>query len=91
MGLPVVSLAGEGYASRMGASLLKALGRPDWIASSEDEYIAIARRLADDRTLLQRLRAGLRQQMQASAVMDGAGFTRKLESLYRQAWHEWCR
>ena len=91
MGLPVVSLAGEGYASRMGASLLKALGRPDWIASSEDEYIAIARRLADDRTLLQRLRAGLRQQMQASAVMDGAGFTRKLEFLYRQAWREWCR
>ena len=91
MGVPVVSLAGDGYAARMGASLLKALGRPDWVASSDEEYIAIAQRLSGDRALLQRLRAGLRQQMQASAVMDGAAFTRKLETLYRQAWREWCR
>ena len=90
MGVPVVSLAGEGYAARMGASLLKALGQPDWVAASEEEYIAIAQRLSGDRAGLQRIRAGLRRQMQASPVMDGVTFSRKLESLYRQAWREWC-
>jgi predicted O-linked N-acetylglucosamine transferase (SPINDLY family) len=91
MGVPVVSLAGEGYASRMGASLLKALGQPAWVAASEEEYIAIAQRLSDDRAALQQIRARLRQQMQASALMDGAAFARKLEALYRQAWQAWCR
>ncbi|HEY2890924.1 MAG TPA: hypothetical protein VGJ31_09870, partial [Dongiaceae bacterium] len=91
MGLPVVSLAGEGYAGRMGASLLKALGQPDWVAASEEEYIAIARKLSEDRAGLQQIRARLRQQMQASPVMDGVTFTRKLEALYRQAWQAWCR
>ncbi len=90
MGVPVVSLAGEGYSSRMGASLLKALCRPGWVATTPEEYIAIATRLASDRASLRRHRSGLRQQMQASPLMDGVGFTRKLESLYCQAWREWC-
>jgi protein O-GlcNAc transferase len=90
MGVPVVSLAGEGYSSRMGASLLKALGQPDWVATTPEEYIAIASRLAHDRAALQRHRSGLRQQMQASPLMDGVAFTRKLETLYRQAWRDWC-
>jgi len=91
MGVPVVSLAGEGYAGRMGASLLKALGQPDWVAASEAEYIAIAQRLSEDRAGLQQIRARLRQQMQASPVMDGVTITRKLEALYRQAWQTWYR
>jgi protein O-GlcNAc transferase len=90
MGVPVVSLAGEGYAGRMGASLLRALGQPDWVAANDEEYIAIAQCLAGDRPSLQNLRNSLRSRLQASPLMDGAAFTRKLEALYRQAWQNWC-
>lgn len=90
MGVPVVSLAGEGYSTRMGASLLKTIGQPDWVAGSAEEYIAIAQHLARDRGALQHHRATLRQRMQASPLMDGPSFTRKLEALYRQAWRDWC-
>ncbi len=90
MGVPVVSLAGEGYAGRMGASLLGAIGQPDWVAASAEEYIAIAARLAADRPALQRRRFDLREQMRASPLLNGAAFTRRLEKAYRQAWQEWC-
>jgi protein O-GlcNAc transferase len=90
MGVPVVSLAGEGYAGRMGASLLGAIGRSEWVASSAEEYLAIAAGLAADRPALAAWRSGLRERMGASPLMDGPGFTRRLEGLYRRAWQAWC-
>ncbi|MCP9812249.1 tetratricopeptide repeat protein [Synechococcus lacustris] len=86
MGLPLVTLAGERSSSRGGASILTSLGRPDWIARSPEQYIAIAQRLAADPQALATIRSGLRAKLQASPLMDNAGFTRELEALYRQAW-----
>jgi hypothetical protein len=37
------------------------------------------------------LRVALRDRLRASAILDQAGFTRHLESLYRQAWQGWCQ
>ena len=88
MGLPLVTLAGERSSSRGGASILTSLGRPDWIARSPEKYIAIAQRLAADPQGLAAIRSGLRAELQASPLMDNAGFTRELEDLYRQAWDE---
>ena len=91
MGVPLVTLAGERSSSRGGASILTSLGRPDWIARSPEEYIAIAQRLAADPQGLAAIRSGLRAELQASPLMDNAGFTRELEALYRQAWEQGSR
>ena len=91
MGLPLVTLAGERSSSRGGASILTSLGRPEWIARSPEEYIAIAQRLASDPQQLATIRSGLRAELQASPLMDNAGFTRELEDLYRQAWERGSR
>ncbi len=88
MGVPLVTLAGERSSSRGGASILTSLGRPEWIARSPEDYIAIAQRLASDPQALAEIRSGLRAELQASPLMDNAGFTRELEALYRQAWDE---
>ena len=88
MGVPLVTLAVERSSSRGGASILTSLGRPDWIARSPEEYIAIAQRLAADPQALAAIRSGLRTELQASPLMDNAGFTRELEDLYRQAWEQ---
>ena len=85
MGVPLVTLAGERSSSRGGASILTTLGRPEWIARTPGEYIAIAQRLAADPQQLAAIRSGLRAELQASPLMDHAGYTRALEALLQQA------
>ncbi|MBD2096641.1 tetratricopeptide repeat protein [Trichocoleus sp. FACHB-591] len=90
MGIPVITLAGKSHAARVGMSLLANLGLTDLIAVSSGEYVALAKRLAEDRDRLRFLRSNLRYLMSRSPLTNGRGFTQTLESLYRQMWHRWC-
>jgi predicted O-linked N-acetylglucosamine transferase (SPINDLY family) len=89
MGVPVVSLAGVNYVSRQGVSLLSNLGMTEYIADSVDAYVAAAARAASDLNRLSQCRAGLRQRMRASPIVDAAGFTRHLEDAYSWMWRNW--
>ncbi|MHC4885033.1 MAG: O-linked N-acetylglucosamine transferase family protein, partial [Planctomycetota bacterium] len=42
MGVPVVSLAGNHHAARVGCSIVTHLGRSEWVAASKEEYVRIA-------------------------------------------------
>ena len=86
MGVPVVSLAGDRHAGRMGSSLLNAMGLGEFVAKDVGEYVAIAARLASDSERLQDLRLHLRERLQRSPLMDEAGFTRRLERCYVEFW-----
>ncbi len=90
MGVPVVTLAGDRHAARVGASLLTRVGLQDLVAESPEAYVEIAARLAADLPALSRLRAGLRGRVAASVLCDGARFTRQLEAAYRTMWRDWC-
>jgi predicted O-linked N-acetylglucosamine transferase (SPINDLY family) len=90
MGVPMITLAGNSYASRQGVSLLSNLDLRDWIAQTPEEYVALAARRGKDLEDLQRLRSGLRERMQRSPLCDGARFTRRLEEAYRAMWRRWC-
>ncbi len=93
MGVPVITLAGsrpEETLSRGGASLLSNLALPEWIARSPAEYLAIARRAAGDPKALAALRAGLRERMKNSPLMDSAAFAQDMEQAFRHAWQAWC-
>ena len=91
MGVPVITLAGTYGAARSGVSLLSSVGLHELIAQTPEDYLAIARRLAAEPEALGTLRAGMRGRMRASPLMDGAGFARALEALYRGIWRDWCR
>jgi predicted O-linked N-acetylglucosamine transferase (SPINDLY family) len=91
MGVPVVTLPGETFASRHSFSHLSNVGLTETIARDRQDYIAIAARLAGDRTRLAALRAGLRDQMARSPLCDGPRFARHLMELLRNVWGEWCR
>lgn len=82
MGVPVVTLAGQGFMSRMGVSLLNTLQRPEWIAADADGYVGIAAALAADIPRLQHIRSTLRAQMAQSGLCDAAGYTTGLERIY---------
>lgn len=90
MGVPVVTLAGDRHASRVGASLLNTIGLPELVASSQDEYVAIAAGLAKDRGRLASLRSELRQLLLGSAMCNAQAHTRRLEAALRKAWRSWC-
>jgi len=83
MGVPVVSLAGLAHASRVGASLLSRAGHPEWVATSADEYVAIAAALAADVDFLAQTRSGLRWKLSSSALGDVTLIARALEAAYR--------
>lgn len=90
MGVPVVMLEGETYASRFGGSVLANVGLESCIARSIDEYVEIAVGLAQDLDALESLRVELRPRMASSVLLDFAGFTRNVEVAYRQMWRDWC-
>ncbi len=85
-GVPVITLAGKTYASRMSTSTLTQARFPQWIASSQENYIAIARSLAEDRANLASLRSSMRDRLKAAPILDAAGFTKSLECALRNIW-----
>jgi len=84
MGVPVVTLAGERPYSRSGASILGALDLEGWVAGSPKAYVALAVRHARDPAALDSLRAGLRERLQGSPLMDGAAQARAVESAFER-------
>ena len=90
MGVPVITLAGDRMASRGGRSILTTLGRPEWVADSPEQYIAIAQNLAANPAQLATIRSRLRDEIKNSPLMDNAGFTLDMEKQYRAIWRTWC-
>ena len=90
MGVPVVTLAGDRHAALVGVSLLNAAGHREWIASSPDDYVRIAAGLAADRARLAALRAGLRDEMRRSPLLDHAGHALRFGAALRDCWRQWC-
>ena len=80
MGVPVVTLAGERFVGRVGASVLSALGLEELVASDEEGYVARAVALAEDRRRLADLRRSLRPRLAASPLCDAPGYTRTFEA-----------
>jgi predicted O-linked N-acetylglucosamine transferase (SPINDLY family) len=90
MGVPVISLAGRTGVGRGGVSILSNVGLPELIAATPAEYVACAIDWASDLTRLRALRAGLRERMRASRLMDAGQFATDVEDAYREMWRSWC-
>jgi protein O-GlcNAc transferase len=90
MGVPVISLVGDRHASRVGASLLAAVGRTEWIAGTADEYVRKAAALAADPARLAAERFILRLSMAQSPLLDHAGQTARFAAALRILWRKRC-
>jgi protein O-GlcNAc transferase len=82
-GLPVVTRKGTTFAGRMAASLLQAIGLPDLITRTAEEYEELAFRLATERGLLDSVKQRLIRNSATSSLFDTAAFTKHLEAAYR--------
>jgi len=90
MGVPVITLAGQAHAGRVGLSLLGNLGLDELIARSPDDYVSCAASLATNQERICDLRNTLRERLLTSAICDDDSFARKVEQAFRQFWHDWC-
>ncbi|MFO6421466.1 tetratricopeptide repeat protein [Hylemonella sp. W303a] len=89
MGVPLITMNGDALKSRMGVGMLAHMGRHDWIARNPDEYVAIASRLASDVESLNRIRLGLRDEVEASTVMREDVYTQEVGNALRFMWMLW--
>ena len=86
MGLPVVTRAGDQFAARVGASLLRSVGLPELITETEFDYEALIDELVNDPDRLRGLRARLQAQARTSALFDTARYVRNFETAMERIW-----
>jgi predicted O-linked N-acetylglucosamine transferase (SPINDLY family) len=89
MGVPVIHALGDRATSRMTASMLDAIGHPEWIVRSDPEYIDKVVTLARDVEQRKALRAVQRQRMASSPLCDAKDLARHLEDAYREMFERW--
>jgi len=85
-GVPVLTCRGGTFGGRVAASLLTALGLPELITDTREDYTALALKLARDPALLGSIRAKLAVQRVSSPLFDTARFTRHVEDAYTTMW-----
>lgn len=89
MGVPLVSMEGNSFKSRLSTGILTYLGRTEWLAQSEERYIQIAQELASDHNKLNQIRQGLRHEVESSPLMSEANFRHHFSEAMRAFWLQW--
>ncbi len=85
-GLPLLTIAGETFVSRVAGSLLRTVGLAELVTSCLDDYRAMALRLANDPGLLADLHARLASNRKTSPLVDAERSARSLEKAYTTMW-----
>ena len=86
MGVPVVALRGDNFASRVAASILTAHELPELIADSLDDYRDLAIGLATDPARLQAMKSRVAENRTRAPLFDARRFVEGLERAYREMW-----
>ncbi len=88
MGVPVLTHYGTQPAGRNTASVLTAMGRPEWVARSRDEYVDKAIEWSERTKELAAARRTLRDELLGSPVVKG--YEVAVENAYRAMWRTYC-
>jgi predicted O-linked N-acetylglucosamine transferase (SPINDLY family) len=88
MGLPVLTLAGRTFASRVCASLVRAAGVGELVCASAQEYVERAVLFGNNRLSIRPLSERLRSNRDTCTLFDTESLVRRLEQLYGRMWHE---
>jgi predicted O-linked N-acetylglucosamine transferase (SPINDLY family) len=86
MSVPILTLSGHSFASRVGGSLLRSAGLPELVCSTPDEYVQTAITLGNDRSRLLAYREQLRAAKPNAVMFDTNLLVSRLEDLYAEMW-----
>ncbi len=90
-GLPVLTCEGTAFAGRVATSLLNAVGLPELVTHSLEEYEALALKLATDPPRLQSIRRKLEVNRLTYPLFNTDRFRRHIEAAYTIMWETWQR
>ena len=82
----MLTCIGTTFAGRVAASLLRAVGLPELVTDSLDEYAALALRLASDPARLEQIRQRLADHRTTWPLFDTDRFRRHIEAAYIEMW-----
>lgn len=85
-GRPVLTLAGDRHAARVGVSLLTAVEHPEWIANDSAAYVAAAVSLAGDRARLVKNSSQLRARVQEGRLGAAADLANAFLTTLQREW-----
>ena len=88
-GLPIVTRMGDSFGARVAASLLTAVGLPELITASFEDYERLALELATDHERLAAIRVRLWDQRRTAPLFDSALFARHIEEGYVRAFRRY--
>lgn len=88
MGVPVVTLAGNTFASRVCGSLSRAAGLPEMVCESPRQYTELAIALGSDPERLRMLKGKLFESLPACILFDSRLLVTELEKLFDTMWAE---
>ena len=86
MGVPVLSIYGDDFLSRIGASMLNEAGKDDWIAKDQANYIELAIKFAKDLKSLDTTRKQLRMNLKKSSLFNGKTFAEGFQESIKEMW-----
>jgi len=90
-GLPVLTCSGNAFPARMAGSLLNAVGLPELITNSPEEYEALAITLATSEPLLSDIKSRLAANRSSCPLFNTDRFRRHIESAYITMWERYQR
>jgi protein O-GlcNAc transferase len=83
-GLPVLTQIGHTFAGRVAASLLNAIGLPELVTHSREEYETLALELAHNPEQLRSIKAKLESNRLTTPLFDTTLFARHIEAAYEE-------
>ncbi len=89
MGVPVLTVPGRGFASRVCGSVVSAAGMSELVCDDAEAYVARAIELGRDRAKLAAAKRKLAAGRDTCLLFDTPRLTRHLEDLYRGMWADY--
>ena len=89
MGLPMLTLKGESYQARMGASIVNALNLPELITDTAEEYESLAIELAKNPEKLKAIKDKLESNLSTAPLYDTKLFARNIETAYTKMYERY--
>jgi predicted O-linked N-acetylglucosamine transferase (SPINDLY family) len=90
-GVPLLTMLGDAFPARVGASLLQAVNLPELIATNWESYVRLAIDLAGNPARLAAIRRKLSASRRSARLFDTARTVRDLETLYEKMWQAHLR
>ena len=84
MGIPIITLSGSSFASRVVASILTCIGLKELITNNKKNYQELGIKIANNPKKLLELKKQLKYSASKSPLFDSVKFTKNLEKLYLQ-------